>query len=143
MRRAHLSVFIHLIWSTWDRNPVLDGDLRRNVHRAIGAKCVELGLTPVAIGGVEDHVHLLVELPATITIADLVGQAKGASAPLVNYQLAPGSAFKWLGAYAAFSVSQRAVSRVTDYIARQPEHHANGSSIPELEPPFIDVGRPR
>ena len=134
MRRTRLAVFIHVVWATWDRLPLLTDDLVREVHRAIGAKCVELGAPPIAIGGVEDHVHLLVPLPATLPIADLVGQVKGASAHLVNHRLAPGMSFKWQGAYAAFSVCPNAVPRVSDYVARQREHHAAGSLVTGWEP---------
>ena len=134
MRRTYLAVFIHLVWMTWDRLPLLTGDHRRAVYRAIKAKCVELGAAPVAIGGTEDHVHLLVGYPATVTIAELVGQVKGASAHLATHQLAPGQFFKWQGAYAAFSVSPGAVTQVHDYIARQREHHAAGTLAAEWEP---------
>ena len=66
MRRARVAVYVHLVWATWDRQPLLQGDLQRRVHRAIAAKCEELGAEVVALGGVEDHVHLLIGLPATI-----------------------------------------------------------------------------
>ncbi|MGN6755685.1 MAG: transposase, partial [Thermomicrobiales bacterium] len=72
MRQAHIGVFVHLIWSTWDRLPFLTIQKRPQVWRAIGAKCVELGAEVIAIGGIEDHVHLLVRLPATLAVADLV-----------------------------------------------------------------------
>ena len=133
MRRTRVAVFLHVVWATWDRLPLLTDHLTRDVHRAIGAKCEELGAQVIAIGGVEDHVHLLVGFPATVTIADLVGQAKGASAHLVTHQLAPGDFFKWQGAYAVYSINQTAVPRVADYIARQREHHATGSLITEWE----------
>lgn len=142
MRRTRLTVFVHLVWATWDRLPLLTDDLTREVYRAIGAKCTELRAEVIAIGGVADHVHLLVELPATLTIAHLVGQVKGVSAHLINHRLTPGASFKWRGAYAAFSVSPRAVPRVVDYIARQQEHHAAGTAIPELELSATERGTP-
>ena len=141
MRRNYLAVFVHLIWATWDRLPLLTDDVTRDIHRVISAKCAELGATVVAIGGVEDHLHLLVEFPATVTIADLVGQVKGASAHLVTHQLAPGQFFKWQGAYAAFSVSPGAVTRVRDYIVHQREHHAIGTLRAEWEPASPDAAR--
>ncbi len=133
MRRAHVEVFLHLVWATWDRLPLLTEEVVREVYRAISAKCAELGAPVVALGGVEDHVHLLVELPATVCIADLVGQVKGASAHLVTHRLAPGTFFKWQGAYAALSVGPQSVAQVKQYIARQREHHAEGSLIADWE----------
>ncbi|HEX5506664.1 MAG TPA: IS200/IS605 family transposase [Thermomicrobiales bacterium] len=142
MRRTYLAVFVHLVWTTWDRLPLISKDCARQIYRAIGAKCRELRAAPVAIGGVEDHVHLLVELPATVSLAELVGQVKGASAHLVTHQLTPGEFFKWQGAYAAFSVSPTAVTRVRDYIVSQREHHATGSTLAEWEPPQMVTGDP-
>jgi putative transposase len=135
VRRAGVAVFVHLVWATWDRLPFLTPEVEREVHRAIGAKCDELGTQVVAIGGIEDHVHLLVGLPATLSIADLVKHAKGASSHLVTHGLGPGQVFKWQGAYGAVSVSRHHVPLVSDYIARQREHHADGSLVPEWEQP--------
>jgi putative transposase len=138
MRRTQIGVFIHLVWGTWDRLPLLSSEIEQVVYRAISAKCADLGVQVVTIGGVEDHVHLLVRLPATLSIADLVKELKGASSHLVTHRspLAPGRVFKWQGgAYAAFSVSPRQILRVRDYIARQKEHHLAGSLTSEWELP--------
>ena len=128
LRRAFVAVYVHLVWATWDRSPLLDAAIEREVHRAIEAKATALGADVLAIGGVEDHVHLLVRLPTTLTIAALVGGVKGASAHLVNHGLRPGESFQWQGSYAAFSVGRRQLATVKDYIGRQREHHALGGS---------------
>ncbi len=134
MRHTRVAAFIHFVWATWDRLPLLTGEFEREAHRAIAAKCVKLHADVVAIGGIEDHVHLLVRIPATISLADLVGQAKGATAHLATHRLLPpGQFFKWQGAYAAFSVSLSDVPRVKAYIARQREHHALGTTLDEWE----------
>ncbi len=112
---------------------MLVGEIERRVYRSIAATCEELGTEIVALGGVEDHVHLLACLPATLTIADVVKQVKGSSAHLMTHKVAPDTFFKWQGGYAAFSVSLGHLEVVRDYIARQKEHHRNGSLIPEWE----------
>ena len=133
MRRNLTAVYIHLVWGTWDRLPLLTDELLPAVYRAIGAKATELGASMVAVGGTEDHVHLLVRLPMTLAIADLVKGVKGSSAHLVTHELAPGTSFKWQGSYGAFSVSPRQRAQVTDYIARQREHHAANADIVHWE----------
>ena len=138
MRRADVVVFLHIVWATWDRLPLLTPEIEREVQRAIGAKVEELGAQLVAIGGIEDHVHLLVRLPATLTVADLVKQVKGASSHLVTHGLGPGHVFKWQGAYGAVSVCPDDVAQVSDYIARQREHHADRTLITEWEPGVED-----
>ncbi len=135
MRHVQNAVFVHLVWATWDRLPLLIGDVERDAQRAIEAKCGELGAEVLAIGGVEDHVHLLVRLPATLAVADLVKHIKGASAHLIAQRTHADHFFKWQGGYAAFSVSVGHLSRVTRYIANQREHHASNTLIPALELP--------
>ena len=133
MRQTQVAVFVHLVWATWDRLPLLPEEVRQPVYRAIGAKCTALGAEIIAIGGIEDHIHLLVPLPATLSVADLVKHTKGASAHLVTHQLVPHQFFKWQGADGAFSVSPHDLAPVSDYIARQREHHASGSLVMEWE----------
>ncbi|MDP9372428.1 MAG: IS200/IS605 family transposase [Chloroflexota bacterium] len=138
MRRAHVAVFVHLVWATWDRLPLLTGEIEARVHRAIGAKAAELGVEVVAIGGIEDHVHLLVRLPATLAVAELVKQIKGASAHLVTHDVASGLSFKWQGAYGAFSVGPRQLPQVVDYIASQRDHHAANATVIQWEHRLFD-----
>ncbi len=133
MYRTQVAVFVHIVFGTWDRLPLLDEEIRRHVYHAVGAKCQELGAQVLALGGVEDHVHLLVRLPATLAVADLVKHVKGSSSYLVTHQLGPGQPFKWQAAYGASSVSPRQFTPVCDYIARQREHHAAGSLVAEWE----------
>jgi REP-associated tyrosine transposase len=135
MRHAGAEVYIHVAWATWDRLPLLVGEIERSVHRAIAAKCAELGAEVVALGGIEDHIHLLVKLPPSVSLAQLIGQTKGATSHLATHILLPaGAFFKWQGAYGAVSVSPRALNEVCAYIANQKAHHAAQSLIPEWEP---------
>ena len=136
MRRIQNAVFVHLVWATWDRLPLLVAAIEREAHRAIETKCKELGAEIIAFGGVEDHIHLLVRLPATLPVADLVKHLKGASSHLLTQRLHPDDFFKWQGAYAAFSVSIDHLDRVSQYIARQREHHANNTIIADWEIPL-------
>jgi putative transposase len=141
MRQAKVNVWLHLVWATWDRLPLLSDHLHRRVHDAMAAKCVELGVELLAYGGVEDHVHLIVRFPATVTIATLVGQLKGASSHLITHEVAPTEFFKWQGSYGVFSLSARHLNTAIAYVHHQREHHAEGSTIAAYEPDAIDKGR--
>ena len=138
MRQTRVAVFVHLVWATWDRLPLVSDAISGSVYRTIGASCARCGAEIVALGGTEDHVHLLVRLPATLTVAELVKAVKGSSAHLVTHDLKPGDFFKWQGSYGAFSVSPDHVATVNDYIARQAEHHAGGTVVVEWEPVTIE-----
>ena len=135
MRRVQNAVFVHLVWATWDRLPLLVGAIERDIRRAIESKCKTLGIEIVAFGGVEDHIHLLVRLPATLAVADVVKHLKGASTHPLTQRLHPDDFFKWQGAYGAFSVSLDHLGQVGEYIGRQREHHAHNTTIADWELP--------
>ncbi|HEX6039712.1 IS200/IS605 family transposase [Longimicrobium sp.] len=128
-----MEVYVHAVWSTWDRAPFLTPAVREQVYRCIRRECSLLKTEVIALGGIEDHVHVLLRLPATITIAELVKQMKGSSSHLANHRVLP-RGFKWQGGYSAFSVSRRAVPFVKDYILRQEEHHRDGTTFAGAEP---------
>lgn len=139
MRHARVALFVHCVWATWDRLPLLTGEVERAAFRAIAAKCQQLGANLIALGGVEDHVHLLVQIPATLTVAKLMDQVKGASSHLVTHTVLPADGFfKWQGAYGAFTVSQRHLDAVANYIKHQRQHHAAATTIAAYEPDQIE-----
>jgi REP element-mobilizing transposase RayT len=128
-----VEVYVHLVWATWDRLPLVSPELRPGIYAAIHAECAAAKAEVIAIGGTEDHVHLLVRLPATIALSALVKQVKGVSSHLVTDALTQGDEFRWQGAYAAFSVSPADVPRIRDYVLRQEEHHHARTADPDLE----------
>jgi REP element-mobilizing transposase RayT len=139
MRRTRVVLFTHFVWGTWDRLPLLVDETRRRVYRSIQATCVELSAEVLALGGVEDHIHLLVRLPATLAPAELAKQVKGVSSHLATHEVAPDHFFKWQGSYAAFSVGRGELDRLCAYIAHREEYHRLGSLIPEWEEDPDDV----
>jgi putative transposase len=114
------------VWATWDRLPLITPEIGSRLHAAIAAKCRELNAEPLTIGGVDDHVHLLVRLPTTLAIATLAKQVKGSSSHLITHEVTPGEFFKWQGAYGAFTLSKDQVEATNAYIQRQKEHHDMG-----------------
>jgi len=87
MRAPYTQLYLHLVWSTWDRHPFLVGEVRDRIYECIQAECVNLRVEVIAIGGIEDHLHLLVRVPPTIAPADLVKRVKGASSHMMNPRL--------------------------------------------------------
>ena len=133
MRRPFLRLQVHFVWSTWDREPLIGPDLLPVLHGALAEKARALGCEPVHVGGVADHVHVLVGIPATLAIAELVGQLKGASSHLANHRLLPGGQFRWQNAYGAFTVSPSDYAKVRDYVNGQAAHHRTGELSADLE----------
>jgi len=81
---------------------------------------------PERIGGVSDHVHLLIGLKATHRLADVVREVKSVSSRWVHEEIGRGH-FSWQEGYGAFTVSSTQVEAASDYIARQAEHHQKKS----------------
>ena len=134
MADAYLRLFYHFVWATRDREPLLVGDIEQFAYALMRQKCREKDCVLAAIGGTENHVHLLVSLPSTLCIAEFVKSVKGASAHLVN--VAHGSptwGFKWQGGYGVHTVSPAHVSTVRRYIENQKQRHAENTLWPGSE----------
>ncbi|HEX8242890.1 MAG TPA: IS200/IS605 family transposase [Longimicrobium sp.] len=135
MRSPWTQLYLHLVWSTWERAPLLVEPLRSEVFDLIQAECTRQRAAVLAIGGIEDHVHLLVRVPPSLAPAVLVQRVKGSSAHAVNHATGIYRTFRWQGGYGAFSVSKRHVPLITEYVLRQEEHHREQRLWWLLEPP--------
>ncbi|MBV9468200.1 MAG: IS200/IS605 family transposase [Abitibacteriaceae bacterium] len=133
MRDTKLALYLHLVWGTWDRLPLITSEIERHLHRNLVNEVQRQECSLLAIGGTEDHIHLLVSLPSTLSIAQLVKQLKGVSSHFVNNELTRETPFKWQGAYGAFTVSRWDTDRILNYIQHQKEHHTHNTLMPELE----------
>jgi putative transposase len=109
MRSPFTQLYLHFVWATWDRAPLLAEPVRGEVYDLIQHECMRLKADALAIGGIEDHVHLLVRVPATIAPSELVKQVKGSSAHALNHATGMHRIFRWQGGYAC-SASPSATS---------------------------------
>lgn len=135
MRANFTQLYLHCVWATWDRLPLITPEIEHPLHAAINRCSQELGCTVLAIGGVADHVHLLIHLPTTLSVSALIKNVKGNSSHLVTHKIAPNQFFKWQGSYAAFSVSHQNLKQVEQYIRNQATHHQQKKLIPDWEIP--------
>ena len=122
MPSTHLSLHFHVIFSTKDREPWLAKEWRDRLHAFLGGTAKALDVIPEAIGGVEDHVHLLLGFRATHAIAPVMREIKAASSRWIHAEIGL-SRFAWQEGYGAFTVSPTHLQAVRNYIATQEEHH--------------------
>lgn len=122
MPQSLAKVYLHGIFSTKHREPLLADDLCEELYRVMGGAINNQGCQSLLIGGVEDHVHVLFELGRTVSIADVFGKMKSTSSAWIADQI--GKEFHWQAGYAVFSVSQSNLEAVKIYIRNQREHHA-------------------
>ncbi len=133
MRSNFTQMYIHCVWATWDRLPIITPDIQETVYSVIIKECRELKCEPIVIGGVSDHIQLLTKFSATLAISELMKQIKGSSSHFINYEIKPNNFFKWQGSYAAFTVSHESLDRSVQYIKHQEQHHRQTSLVPDWE----------
>jgi putative transposase len=134
MGDALVQIYLHCVWSTWDRLPLISQDIEKGIYKSILEKCKEKGCIVIALGGTPNHLHLVVRFPSTISVADFIKEIKGSSSHLVTHQLRPNEFFKWQGSYAVFSVSEKDLRRIKSYVEHQKEHHDDDHLEVGLEP---------
>jgi putative transposase len=124
MPQSLARVVLHVVFSTKNRMPFLKApELRARLHAYMAGILQNLGCEPILINGVEDHVHILCNQSRTVTIAELVEEAKKSPSKWMKEQGPAFSDFYWQAGYGAFSVSQSKVEQVRAYVAEQEEHH--------------------
>ncbi|HEY3269519.1 MAG TPA: IS200/IS605 family transposase [Armatimonadota bacterium] len=132
MGQSLIRVYVHFVWATAQRQPLLGEAARAAVFRCVAAEAAKLGCEVLAIGGVEHHVHVLLRTPPLVDLPRLAQQMKGVSSHVAR-SLPGGAGFGWQDGYAALSVSPNHVGRVRDYVCRQAERHAAGHAHAEWE----------
>jgi putative transposase len=120
---SYVSAYFHCVFSTKDRRPLITPKLRDRLWPYMGGIARENNLKALEIGGVEDHVHLLLSLPANTPISKAMQLIKGGSSKWVHETFPEQRMFSWQEEYGAFSVSVSQLDAVSHYIQGQSEHH--------------------
>jgi REP element-mobilizing transposase RayT len=123
MAHSFICSYFHCVWSTCERRALIRGELRERLWPYMAAIARDDGMKALQVGGTDNHVHVLLSLPATAPIAKAVQVLKSNSSKWARETLPQYSMFGWQEGYAAFSVSASAVPQVDQYIQRQEEHH--------------------
>ncbi len=138
MPQSLSNILVHLIFSTRDRHPYLAPQIRDDLFAYCGGILRNLEVPLLQIGGVEDHVHLLLQLPRTLTTAQLVEKLKTSTSKWLKTK---GLAnFSWQAGYGAFSVSPSEAEDVVQYIRNQEEHHRKVSFQEEYRELLKEAG---
>jgi len=112
----------HIIFATKNREPFLVPPLLERMHAYLGGCIRTIEGTPLQIGGVSDHVHLLVGLKPTHCVSDVLCTIKKASTDWARREMRCGR-FHWQDGYSAFTVGRKGIEALRRYIATQTEHH--------------------
>jgi REP element-mobilizing transposase RayT len=132
MPQSLARIYLHLVFSTKNREPAIIASVRESLHAYIATVLKNLDCHANLINSVEDHVHLLFELARTVSVSQVVEEVKKSSSKWIKTQAGVSAGFAWQSGYGAFSVSQSNVEGVRAYIATQREHHRKQSFQEEL-----------
>lgn len=120
-------LLIHLVFSTKDRQALLEPSVQKQLHSYLATIARDTGCECFRVGGTEDHVHLAVRLLRTLTVADLVEKLKVSSSIWLKTKSPVLVEFAWQRGYGAFSVGPSDLKALVHYIDTQAEHHRTRS----------------
>lgn len=123
MAQSLSNVLLHIVFSTKQRHPFISHDIEPELYAYITSIVSSNGSYVHKIGGIDDHVHLLLTLPRTLSISDLLEEIKKNSSKWIKSKGNQFQDFSWQKGFGAFSVSVSQQNIVEKYIATQKEHH--------------------
>ncbi len=123
MGHSFTSSLYHCAFSTKGRRSCITADLQSRLWPFMGGIARKNGMTAKAIGGVEDHVHVLLSMPSTMAIAKAIQLIKGGSSKWVHETFPDHRDFGWQEGYGAFSLGISQVDHTITYIESQARHH--------------------
>jgi len=133
MSHSFNKIWIHAIWATKERIPLIDQNIEQKVFQFITEQLCELGCPVRIINGMPDHIHCLFLLNPQKSISEVIKQIKGSSSHYINQNNLIADKFAWQTGYAAYSISESVVEKVFNYIKNQKSHHQKKSFHQEYE----------
>lgn len=132
MSHSFISQLMHCVFSTKERRPMITPEIQPRLFQYMGGIARENKIKLLAAGGVDDHVHLLISMPSTISISNAMQLIKGGSSKWVHETFTQSRLFAWQEGYGAFSIGVSDIERTTEYINHQAEHHGKMDFKTEL-----------
>jgi REP element-mobilizing transposase RayT len=123
MPQSLAQIYVHIIFSTKDRNPFLLPDIRAELFPYTATVLRNLECYPVEVGGVEDHLHILCSLSKNLAVKELMEKVKTPTSKWLKTKSRTLQKFHWQSGYGAFSVSASQLETVSTYIRNQEQHH--------------------
>jgi len=142
-RNFYSEIYLHITWHTKNSSPLLVPKVEAETHHYIRGRCINTpGIYIHEIGGIEDHIHLCLQIEPTIIISELVGQLKGSSSHEVNKKLGH-KVLEWQTGYGVVSFGKKELKWVKGYIQKQREHHGCGKVEDRMARITADEFKPR
>jgi REP element-mobilizing transposase RayT len=123
MSHSYSTSLLHCVFSTKGRRKLITPDLAERLWPYLGGIARDNAMKALAVGGVDDHVHILLSLPATVSVAKAIQLIKGGSSKWIHDTFPVHRGFAWQEGYGAFSIGVSQIEATIAYIQSQPEHH--------------------
>ncbi|MBX3418662.1 MAG: IS200/IS605 family transposase [Pirellulaceae bacterium] len=130
---SFVSCHLHVVFATKGRQPLITPEIAARLWPYIGGIARENKMKAIKVGGIEDHIHILLSLPSTIAISKAVQLIKGNSSKWIHETFLSASSFAWQEGYGAFSIGVSGIDDTIAYIENQAAHHQKKSFRDELE----------
>jgi putative transposase len=127
MANTYTQIYIHVVFAVRERESLIKPEWKEELFKYITGILKNQGIKLIAIGGVEDHVHILFGMNPTIALSDLVRDIKASSSKFINEGNFVRGKFYWQEGFGAFSYSRSQIDAVAKYILNQEEHHSRKS----------------
>jgi len=138
MTRSKSEIYLHFIWATYRRLPLITPDIEAALYAVLSGEAARLGCQVLALNGMPDHIHLVLWMPAKRAPSELMQYIKGASSAWARRTLRPqrplsAEPFGWQDNFATFSLSRSHLRLAVTYVENQKRHHAAGDLRPDWE----------
>jgi REP element-mobilizing transposase RayT len=127
MANTYTCLHYHIVFSTKNRHPWIRPDIEQRIWEYIGGIARRHGMKALQIGGVDDHVHVVLGAPPTVAPSKIVQLLKGGSSAWIHQEFPELTEFEWQIGYGAFTVSKSQLPDLIKYVANQREHHRHQS----------------
>jgi REP element-mobilizing transposase RayT len=127
MPNTYSQIYVHIVFAVKGRRNLIQKDWREELYRHITGTIQNKRNKLIAIGGIEDHIHILIGLNPSQVISDLVRDVKVSSTFFVNRKGFVMGRFNWQEGFGAFTISRTDIPRVARYIQNQEQHHKKQS----------------
>lgn len=127
MADSYSSLYYHIVFSTKNREPWIEQEIEQRVWSFVGGIADRNGMAPIKIGGLDDHLHVVVAIPPTLTVSRAVQMLKGGSSRSIRTSFPDLDSFGWQDGYGAFTVSKSQLPATVTYVASQRARHQTWS----------------
>jgi putative transposase len=131
---VYSEINLHMTWHTKNNDPVLTDTIEHRVHHYLEHEIRKTkNVFFHAVGGIENHVHLAATIPPSLLISEWIGKLKGGSSFYINHKIANRKVLDWQRGYGVVSFGTKDLPWVIEYVKKQKEHHARGTTNERLE----------